>query len=125
MEIDDLLTSRPAGHRGLSEWYLKLIETGLAAGLSTDEIAKRAGCSRVTIYAWRRRLGLAARSPRFSVDADQAPPRLVQVQVAPSSTPLAKNSTFEVRLRSGHSVLIPIHFDPSALSAVVRALEQC
>ena len=45
MEFDDIRTSRPTGHRGLSDWSSKLVEGGLPSGLSTDELAKRAGCS--------------------------------------------------------------------------------
>ena len=52
------------------------------------------------------------------------PAGLVRVEIA---EPVSRHDDdrFEVRTRNGRSVLVPAGFDPSALVAVMAALEEC
>ena len=119
MELEDLIQTRPVSRSDLRVWYGQILEQADGAGLSTSELAARLGCSRETVYAWRRRL----RGRMIGVDQ---PPngRLVRVEVA-RPNPTASTETFEVRTRSGHAILVPHDFDSSALVSLIRVLEGC
>lgn len=92
--------------------------------MSVAQLSKRIGCSRETLYAWRRRLnGTAAGSDTRSV----SPPGLVRVTVNEQATEkaLAPAPLLEVRTRTGRGVLVPPGFDPGQLAAVLEVLEAC
>ena len=119
MELEAFIGTRPSARRDVRAWYEQLLELADRAGLSSAELATRLGCSRETIYAWRRRLRKKA-----DVENEALKRELVRVQVAePVAVP--KTERPEVRTRSGHSILVPGAFDPVTLGAVVGVLEQC
>lgn len=119
MELEALIEARPSARKDICGWYRQLLEQSDQAGLSTADLATRLGCSRETIYAWRRRL----KSPSGEV-SKSGKRQLVRVQVA---EPLAAASAdrVEVRTRCGRSILVPDTFDPATLAAIVGVLEQC
>ena len=118
MDLEALLAARPFRREELGAWYSQLLEAAERARTSIPALARRLGCSRETIYAWRRRL------TREASDASRPPAGLVRVQVTePATAPDADR--FEVRTRTGRAVLVPAGFDPSALAALVVVLEQC
>jgi len=116
MTLEALLEARPSRRNDLGTWYSQLLEAAAREGTSVAALADLLGCARETIYAWKRRLAKAA-------DAAAPPPGLVRVRVAREAK--RDEERFEVRLRSGRSVLVPNSFEPLALAAVVAALEQC
>ena len=118
MDLEALLAARPFRREELGAWYLQLLEAAERARISIPTLARRLGCSRETIYSWRRRLTKEPSEP------PRAPAGLVRVQVTEPATALDADR-LEVRTRSGRSVLVPAGFDPSALAAVVAVLERC
>jgi hypothetical protein len=118
MELEALLAARPPRREDLGAWYSQLLDAADRAGTPVPELADRLGCSRETIYSWRRRLT----KEKSAVSLPAA--GLVRVQVT-EPAPVPDANRIEVRTRTGHTVLIPTGFDPSALATVVRALERC
>ena len=119
MELEALIEARPARRDHLVVWYGQLLEAADRARVSVADLAERLNCSRETIYAWRRRVGPAARAePRPQT------PGLVRVQVAERTQSVGLDH-LEIRLRSGRSVLVPATFEPTALAAVLEVLERC
>ncbi len=118
MELQSLITSRPESRAALGPWYRDLLRAADRDSVSVAQLATRLGCSRETLYAWRRRSLRPVDQPSMP-----APAKLVRVKVADAPSPTACH--LEVRLRSGHSVVVPGAFDPAVLAAVVEVLEQC
>jgi len=118
MDLEALLEARPRRRGDLRAWYSRLLEAAERRGTPVPELARRLGCSQETVYSWRRRL---RKKPS---GASRSPARLVRVQVAEPAA-AAGDSRLEVRTRTGRSVLVPSGFDPSALAAVLAALERC
>ncbi len=117
MKLEALLKARPSGRKELGTWYAELLDEAAREGTSVAALAELLGCSRETIYAWKRRLVSSA-------SGAAPPPGLVRVRVA---QPLATREVerLEVRVRGGRSVLVPGGFDSATLAAVVTVLEQC
>lgn len=122
MELQDLIQERPAGRSRQASWYRALIEAADELGLSTAQLAEYSGCSVGTIYNWKRRLAGASAQPQATTPGVA---RLVQVQVAPSSTSAACPSSFELRLARDRSVIVPNQFDQASLVSLIKVLEQC
>jgi transposase-like protein len=124
MDLEALIAARPGSRSDLGAWYFSIPEAAEPAGLSIAQLSKLLGCSRETLYAWRRRLDGTAAAGGTRV----APPAgLVRVTVSeadagevPSPVP-----PLEVRTRSGRGVLVPPGFDPDQLAAIVEVLEAC
>ena len=119
MDINDLIDSKPRRRSDLPDWYSALFSAAESEDLSVSELAERAGCSIPSLYNWRRRLAKEA-------EESHASPGLVHVTVTGSSPrPPASFERLEVRLSSGHSVLVPKGVDPADLAAVLGALAPC
>jgi hypothetical protein len=119
MELDSLIEGRPKRREDVGAWYARLLEAADCAGISVRELAARLGCSLETVYAWRRRL-----SGREAHGGKGRSTGLIRVRVAESS-PSDARARLEIRTPSGHSVLVPSHFDPDALATVVAVLSRC
>jgi hypothetical protein len=118
MDLEALLAARPSRREDLGAWYSRLLEAAERAGTPVPVLARRLGCSRETIYSWRRRMTKqAGETSRPAVG-------LVRVQVS-DPTPEPDAGRLEVRTRTGRSVLVSTGFDPSTLAAVVAVLERC
>lgn len=122
MDIEHLLSTRPARRVDQAAWYSELLTYADQNDLSSSELASLAGLSLGTIYNWKRRLAQAAPDLDFS---GIPPQRLVRVQVAPSSGPRVEPRHFELRLSRGRSILVPPGFDQGALVSLVEVLERC
>jgi transposase-like protein len=108
--------------------WRKRVEGCEKSGLSTSAYARRIGVNEKTLSFWRWKIRketpVAKRAPVKSrargrgagvVDASSF------VELKPAS--VAPSPMFEVELRSGHRVKVPMSFDGHALGALVQALE--
>ena len=118
MDLEALIAARPPRREDLGAWYSEILDAAERAGTRVPDLARRLGCSIETVYSWRRRL---KRGPGV---ASQPASGLVRVEIAEPAHG-HDDDRFEVRTRSGRSVLVPAGFDPRALAAVVAALEAC
>lgn len=117
MKLEALLKARPSRRKDLRTWYSELLDEAAHEGTSVAALAGQIGCSRETLYAWKRRLAKAgeATAPRAG---------LVRVRVTPPPT-ARDTERLEVRVQEDRSVLVPNGFNASTLAAVVAVLEQC
>ena len=119
MDLESLIAARPKRRENLRAWYEALLEAADCTGTSVSELACLLGCSRETVYSWRRRL-----SQLQTDEDDHTSPRLVRVRVAETSA-TQDAARLEIRARSGHAVLVPSTFDPRTLATVLEVLARC
>jgi transposase-like protein len=74
-----LIESRPSERSELAAWYRAVLSEQQRCGVSVDEAATAVGVTTTTLYAWRRRLGVAP------CNAEVTAPGLVQVRVQRSA----------------------------------------
>src|SRR4051812_4773836 len=102
--------------RSRRRWTAAEARAALAAlersGLSQADFAAREGLEVHRLYRWSRQLKEAAEAPAF-----------VEIAAAVAGV-VARDSRFEVVLRSGQVVRVPETYDPGALRQLVAALEE-
>jgi len=127
MITDELIARRPQGRAGLADWYASVFEAQRAEGMTTVELATLLEVTATTLYYWKRRLRERNRSVHCT-ETERPEVGLVEVrlalpaehhEIAPACKPL------ELRLVGGHSILVPLGFEPDFLRALVRVLETC
>ena len=119
MNLESLLAARPSQREDLGAWYAKVLDVAERENRSVPELAEELGCSRETIYSWRRRL--------TNNDGQREVSRgvgLVRVQVTEAEARTTCGA-IEIRTRGGRSILVHDGFEPSTLAAVVSVLERC
>jgi hypothetical protein len=122
MEIEHIIEARPSGRSRQAAWYREMLKAANEQGLSSADLASRAGISLGTIYNWKRRLAEGVPSPQPD---DPDAHRLVRVRLSPTPGVNVDEGTFELRLRQGRSVIVPSKFDQRALASLVEVLERC
>ena len=100
----------------LAAWYRALLARQAESGLSVTDFAATAGVSAWTLYGWRRRLA-------GNAGCQDDPPRLVEVSVVPTPTPMSTG--MRVELRSGHCLDVRAGFDDHELRRLIGVLESC
>lgn len=123
MDLKSLLQSKPAQRSALAGWYRSVLELAAEEGVSIAEIAQQVGCSRVVLYAWRRKLRLEVAPEMKKVIALQ-PSGLLRLKVASTDRSLPEGR-FEVRCRGGRTVLVPADYDSEALRGLIEVVEAC
>lgn len=88
--------------------WRKVLERQRASGLGVAAFCRRHGLAEASLYAWRRRLSVAA-------------PAFVEAKVV--GVPGAGAGVIEVCLRGGRRVRVGRGFDPELLKGVVAVLE--
>lgn len=115
------MKKKPA-HRSGSELrarYRALFDELAESGQSLRAFARQRGLSEWTLYAWRRRLGLAGvRKPA------QPPPRLLEVKVFPGDTGVTRGGMI-LHLSGRHRVELPPGFTEEELRRLLRVLSSC
>jgi hypothetical protein len=101
----------------------RLLDDLDASGLSQQAFAERRGIPLSTLTWWRRRRGRSARPRKLTS------PSLLPVVVTPGgverdSGPKIPGGGFEVELRSGDLLRIPVDFDAAALERLVVVLDR-
>jgi hypothetical protein len=122
--------------RGTREVWAKRVQRWVDSGLTAKEFAAEAGINARTLTFWKWRLGAGASrgagetatSARFVEIV--APPATASADATSESrrvpakgTPPGAPEPFEVILRGGYRLLVPVTFDALALRRVVDVLE--
>lgn len=107
-----------------AEWQRR-VEAWKASGLSAREYGRKAGLNAKTLYFWQWKLGAESKeAPSTASSAAAAGEIDSSCFLEVSSVDVGKSEeSFEVVLRSGHRVLVPVNFDDGALSRLVATLE--
>jgi transposase-like protein len=100
-----------SGTTAESRWR-EVLERQRASGLSVAAFCRRHGLSAASLYAWRRRLSVAAPGPAF-----------VEAKLTDVPAPAEAAGVVEVWLRGGRRVRVGSGFDPQLLKELVAALE--
>jgi transposase-like protein len=112
------------------EVWAKRVERLADSGLTLKEFAAEIGVNANTLAGWRWRIQNEAK--RAAAGARPSSPAFLEIVAAPREeagsehieTPAReRGEPFELVLRGGHRVRIPLHFDPGALRRLVHALE--
>jgi hypothetical protein len=97
-----------------AKWQ-ELVSEQIRSGQSVAVYCRERGLRQWQFYEWKKRL------------RDSDAPEFVEVAVEPTSEiaqrPWKQGSAIEVRLRSGHSVVVKRGFDASHLRALLEVLE--
>ena len=96
------------------EWRERMDSFG-GEGLSIREWCERHGVTERRFYYWRRRLAASG-------NGQKEKPGWCAVEVAPERAPAIGNCGISIYI-GGARIEVKPEFDPSALRAVVRALE--
>ncbi len=109
-----------------------VLERWRLSGLPLSRFAEREGIGRKTLYRWRLRLGVGGQRLRPG-RPKRTPGAMGRVGSAVAFTevnwqrPTAAPSaiSFEVELRDGTTVRVPVGFDALALRTLLDTLRQC
>ena len=109
--------------------WAKRVERLADSGLTLKEFAAEIGVNANTLAGWRWRLQSEAKRAAVGARAS-SPPFLEIVAASREETPPERSpktcvaaEPFEVVLRGGQRVRVPVQFDPAALRRLVDALE--
>lgn len=122
-----------SGRRGeRAEEMRAALERWQRSGLPLSRFAEREGIGRKTLYRWRLRLGVGGRRLRPGrpkralgrVGREGSTPMFTEV-AWPGATGGLSATRFEVELRDGTTIRVPVRFDACALRALLQTLRQC
>jgi transposase-like protein len=108
-----------AGRRGSRDEWQKRVERWGDSGLTAKQFAAETGINAGTLQFWKYKLKAGAGSSRRQRAKRVAVSSLVEVR--PIS--VAVESRFEIELIDGRRLRVPAVFEPTALRALLAALE--
>lgn len=101
------------------EQWTALLHQWERSGQTVKAFAERHGVNVSTFYAWRKRLAPSAPSTTLALVA----PRFVELQATAAAPAARSRAPFELLLRNGRLLRIPVEFDEGALAKLLVVVE--
>ncbi len=112
----------PRARRNLTRSEARaLLEELTTSGLKPSVFAQRKGLSTQCLSYWSKKLGIPLRSTPPSTLPAFLP---VQFHAAPAPAPTPTRARFEIALREGRTLRVPVDFDRTALTHLVATLQE-
>jgi transposase len=118
----EVMLRREARRRWDDESKARILSEAMAPGAVVAEVARRHGVASSLIFTWRSRMARQASGPRFlpvHITADTTPGGAPPAGAAPAGAA----QRFEVVLRGGRVLRLPLDIHPGRAAALARALE--